>query len=81
MVVLEGKKISINKKINEITVGGAAHRTPGQGTEHSCFWSPSWKGTSPHRVSSTWTAVWDIEPLWTTQEKLRTWTPSPQSPP
>lgn len=68
MMGLFGKKISVNKKINEITTGGAAPRIPGQGTEHSCFRIPSWKGTSPHRASSTWTAVCESEPLWTTQE-------------
>lgn len=41
----------------------------------------SWKGISLHSASSTRTVQEDIEPLWTTQERLRVWTPSPQSPP
>ena len=41
----------------------------------------SWKGISLHSASSTRAVQGDIEPLWTTQERLRVWTPSPQSPP
>ena len=64
-----------------VTMAAKSHLRNGRPVIIAISTNDALAGAALHSASSTRTVQGDIEPLWTTQERLRVWTPSPQSPP